>query len=362
MRILFALSGLHRYDRGAELAFISLAQELVKLGHHVTLFGSGDSRAGTSYAFKAVRSIRREHFESFPSIPLLRNESAYEELTFVPGLLWNYRPTDYDATLTCGYPFANWVLRRPTMAGHRPRHVFVTQNGDWPAFTRGSEYRLFGCDGLVCTNPDFYERNKDRWPSALIPNGVDTDRFAKALPQRDEFNLPGNGYVVLMVSALVPSKRVEAGILAASKIKDAHLVVAGDGPLRQEIDLLAAKLLPNRFTRLSVPSAEMPALYKSADVFLHLSREESFGNVFLEAMASGLPIVSYDSPRIRWIVGENEHLIASDDQIPMKLQEARNPVDGSEVTNRVQRAAMFSWKSAAKMYEDFLRGIVNKSR
>jgi glycosyltransferase involved in cell wall biosynthesis len=361
MRILFALSGLHRYDRGAEVAFIALAQELVKLGHQVTLFGSGDSRAGTSYAFKAIRSFRREHFESFPSIPLLRNESAYEELTFVPGLLWNYRPTDHDVTLTCGYPLVNWVLRRPTMAGHRPRHVFVTQNGDWPANARESEYRFFVCDGLVCTNPDFYERNKDRWPSALIPNGVDTDRFAKALPRRDEFNLPSNGFVVLMVSALIPSKRVEAGILAVSKIRDAHLVVAGDGPLRQEIDLLAAQLLPNRFTRLSVPSAKMPSLYKSADVFLHLSREESFGNVFLEAMAAALPIVAFDSQRLRWIVGENEQLIDSDHQIPMKLEEARNS-DTSEATNRIQRAATFSWKSAAKMYDAFLRGIVNKSR
>ena len=72
---------------------------------------------------------------------------------------------------------------------------------------------------------------------------------------------------------------------------DAHLVVAGDGHLRQEGDALAQQLMPGRYSRISLTAPEMPDLYRSADVFLHMSLLESFGNVFLEAMASGLPIV-----------------------------------------------------------------------
>ena len=41
MRILFALPGLHRHDRGAEVAFIAIARELARAGHAVTLIGSG---------------------------------------------------------------------------------------------------------------------------------------------------------------------------------------------------------------------------------------------------------------------------------------------------------------------------------
>ena len=92
-----------------------------------------------------------------------------------------------------------------------------------------------------------------------------------------------------MVSALIPSKRVKAGIEAVSKLPNAHLVVAGDGPLREEIDAQAAQLLPGRFSRLSVSQQRMPILYQSSDVFLHLSRDEPFGIVFLEAMASAFP-------------------------------------------------------------------------
>jgi glycosyltransferase involved in cell wall biosynthesis len=121
--------------------------------------------------------VARENFESFPSIPAFRNEYAYEEFTFFPDLLRRYRAADYDVTLTSGYPFTNWVLRRPTFRGSLPPHVFVTQNGDWPAQARNSEFRFFGCEGLICTNPDFYERNNARWRCQLIPNGVDYDRF-----------------------------------------------------------------------------------------------------------------------------------------------------------------------------------------
>ena len=126
------------------------------------------------------------------------------------------------------------MLRRPSSHGHRPQHVFVTENGDWPAYANQSEYRFFSCDGLVCTNPDFYERNRVRWRSKLIPNGVDCSRFSPGPGERGAFGLPKDRLVVLMVSALIPSKFIDVGIEAVSQIPDAHLVVAGTGPLRHD--------------------------------------------------------------------------------------------------------------------------------
>ena len=298
MRILFALPGLHQFDRGAEIAFISIAEELAKAGDAVTLIGSGSHRTLAPYRYLRAPCLTRMHFESFPSLPVLRNEYAYEELTFIPGLLCRYRPADYDVTLTCSYPFTNWILRRPALGASRPPHVFVTQNGDWPAYANDSEYRLFGCEGLVCTNPDFYERNRTRWRCRVIPNGVDIKRFHPGAVERQEFALPANRLIVLMVSALISSKRVDAGIEAVSRIPDAHLVVAGDGPLRQAINAKAARLLPGRFTQLSVAPERMPQLYRSADIFLHLCKEEAFGNVFVEAMACGLPVVGHEVPPV----------------------------------------------------------------
>ena len=362
MRILFALPGLHRYSRGAEIAFISIATELGKAGHSVTLIGSGLPAGAASYRFLRAPSLPRECFESFPTMPVLRDECTYEELTFIPGLLRQYRPAEYDVTLTCSYPFTNWALRRPVWRGSRTPHVFVTQNGDWPAYGTNSEYRLFGCDGLVCTNPDFYERNKTRWRSRIIPNGVDCDRFQPGAAHRQEFGLPTDRLTVLMVSALIPTKRVEIGIEAVSRLPGACLVVAGDGPLRQSIDVLAARLLPNRFRRLSLAPERMPQLYRSADVLLHLSKDEAFGNVFIEAMACGLPVVACNSPRARWIVGDDEYLFDTMDPLTIAQHlERAHQAPRSQRQVRVKKAAGFSWSRIGNMYHEFLEEVVAQS-
>lgn len=334
---------------------MSVADQLSAFGHQVTLIGSGEPRPGKRYRYVKVGSIDRSNFERFPFVPVLRSEYAYEELTYSFGLMKQFDPAEYDVTLTCGYPFTNWILRRSRIASKRPPHVFVTQNGDWPARSKHLEYRFFGCDGLVCINPDFHEHNKDRWNCRLIPNGVDLQRFSMGSADRERFSLPKDKLVVLMVSALIPTKRVTVGIEAVGRMPDAHLVIAGDGPLRADVDALAQRLLPARFSRLTVPAADMPLLYRCADVFLHLSLEESFGNVFVEALATGLPIVGHDSSRLRWIVGNNEQLVESRDIA--KIVDALKIASRQEADKRLQRrliAERFSWENIARQYEAFL--------
>jgi glycosyltransferase involved in cell wall biosynthesis len=343
---------LHRVDRGAEVAFIAIAEELAQAGNQVTLFGSGDVRPSARYNFVHVPAVRREKFEGWPTLPTLRNEAAWEEATFAPALLAKYHPADFDITVTCAYPFTNWALRRPVISGARPRHVFITQNGDWPAYSDRAEFRLFGCDGLVCTNPDYLERNCGRYRSVLIPNGVDLTRFRSGAAERDRFGFPASGPVILMVSALIASKNVRDGIEAVAKIPHANLVVAGDGPLRDDLSKLAAALLPGRYRQLTVPAADMPALYRSADAFMHLSTDESFGNVFVEAMATGLPIVAYDMPRTRWIVGDHAFFADGGEALPEAIDAALDPVQGAATEMR-ERAQAFGWPALAARYNDF---------
>jgi glycosyltransferase involved in cell wall biosynthesis len=173
------------------------------------------------------------------------------------------------------------------------------------------------------------------------------------------FGLPSDRPVILMVSALIPTKRVDLGVEAVSRMRDAYLVVAGDGPLRQPIDALAAQFLPSRFKRLSLTPDQMPSLYRSADVFLHLSKDEAFGNVFVEAMACGVPVVGYNSPRLQWIVGEDEFLFDGDDPhaITRCLELAReSPKSQRQI--RVTKAEAFSWRRIGKLYRDFLQDVV----
>ena len=359
MRILFVLPGFHRVNRGAEVALEAVATAIAgDQNDQVTLMGSGPPRASCPYAYRQVASVRREKFERMPQPPFFRDEGMYEELTFAPGLLRAFDPKDFDVTVTCSYPYVNWVLRRGRSG---PKHVFVTQNGDWPAQRLNAEYRFFGCDGLVCTNPDFYDRNQARWPSALIPNGVDVGRFSPGVGDRDEFGIPPDRPIVLMVSALIAGKRVLEAIESVSRVSDAHLVVAGDGPMRDRVDRLASELLPERFTRLTAPADRMGALFRCADLFLHTTLHESFGNVYIEALATGLPVVAHRSSSTEWILGEYADLVdtSQPDVLARAIEDGlRNPVE--DVAARAASAAeRFSWERIGADYRAFLGQVTS---
>ncbi|MEH6757981.1 MAG: glycosyltransferase family 4 protein [Parasphingorhabdus sp.] len=353
MKLLFALPGFHNYDRGAEVALMSVAEELAATGDDVTLMGSGQPRPGTSYHFEHIDARAREGFEKWPNFPPLRSETAWEDASFSVNLLRRYNPSEFDAVVTCSFPFTHWALRRP--ARRKPLQIFVTQNGDWPAYENRSEYRTFSCDGLVCSNPDYYERNRKKWNCALIPNGVDLSRFKPGQGDRARFGFPSDKRIILMVSAFIESKRVLEGIRAVSKMEDAYLVVAGDGPLRNEAQALADGLMPGRFQRISLTAGEMPLLYQSVDTFLHLSLLESFGNVFLEAWASGLPIIAHDTERLRWILGEYGYLCDTEDQ-PMLIRTLVDALSSGCTDNSVG-IDRFAWSTIAGEYRSFISGL-----
>jgi glycosyltransferase involved in cell wall biosynthesis len=361
MHILFALPGLHRFDRGAEVVFESVAQQISRQGkHRVTLVGSGDRRPDRSYDFIHVPTASRERFEHWPKLPFLRHEFMYEELTFAVRLATLPVVSEADVTMTCGYPYTNWALRRPRWGG-RPRHVFVTQNGDWPALGKGLEPSFFSCDGLICTNPLYLERNRDRWRSTLIPNGIDAAIFHPGAPRKAELGLPVDRPLILMVSALEPGKRVIEAIEAVANVPDAFLVVAGDGPLRDKIDLLAAELLPGRFLRRTFKRDEMPDLYRSADLFLHTKIQESFGNVYIEALSCGIPIVAHDDEVTRWILGEHAVLVDSTSKTSLTaaiLETLGAPGHGAEVAAWAH--ARYSWEVVAAKYLDFFTDVLDR--
>jgi hypothetical protein len=273
-------------------------------------------------------------------------------------LLLRFRPGDFDLTVGCSYPFVNWILRRG--AGECPKHVFITQNGDWMVQNRAAEYRFFDCDALVCTNPQYFARHAQRYPSVLIPNGVDPDRFSPGEANRAAYGLPAQGPIALMVSALIPSKRVIEGVRAAARIPGLFLAIAGDGECRQAVDDEAHRLLPERYLRLSLPREAMPGLYRCADVFLHMSRDEASANAYLEALATGLPIVTHDWEVTRWTLEDCAFLVNCADEQAItaalwRAIEEKSPEMVSRRRELVRRR--FAWSSIAEDYSIFLQQL-----
>jgi len=137
-----------------------------------------------------------------------------------------------------------------------------------------------------------------------IPPGVDCSRFRPAAPPRDlmcRFGLEGKT-VMLSVGRLVPHKGHELLLHAMAALPPLaaplHYLVAGLGPERDRLEALAQRLgLSGRVTFIGrVQDAELPTLYNLCTFFALANREvrgemEGFGMVFLEANASGKPVI-----------------------------------------------------------------------
>lgn len=142
----------------------------------------------------------------------------------------------------------------------------------------------------------------------VVPPGVDVERFRPATGGeeradiRASFGLPVERPLVLGVSRLVPRKGFDVLIDAVAQLdSDVVLAIAGDGRDRKRLIERAHRHgLAARVRFLGrVPDETLPGLYRSADVFAMPCRErwggleaEGFGIVFLEAAASGLPVVA----------------------------------------------------------------------
>jgi glycosyltransferase-like protein len=144
----------------------------------------------------------------------------------------------------------------------------------------------------------------------LIGNGVDTVRFSPAMDATDAalralLDLPAGNKVFLAIGG-VETRKNTIGILEAFRILHAghpssRLVIAGGASLLDHdayqaafAAALAASGLPQRAVIATgpLPQALMPALYRAADALVFPSVKEGFGLVVLEAMASGVPVVT----------------------------------------------------------------------
>jgi glycosyltransferase involved in cell wall biosynthesis len=108
--------------------------------------------------------------------------------------------------------------------------------------------------------------------------------------------------VLLTVSRLAPEKNVDFLADVLAQLPDACLAIVGDGPHRAALERQFAGLNANFIGYLK--GASLAAAYASADAFVYASETETMGNVVLEAMACGCPVVA---PRAGGIPSLVEH-------------------------------------------------------
>jgi glycosyltransferase involved in cell wall biosynthesis len=200
-----------------------------------------------------------------------------------------------------------------------------------------------------------------------IPNGVDRSRFVPAeggLEFPTEYGLKPKSYF-LTVGRLEPRKN-HATLLRAWAQMNAprpHLVVVGqrDFQYREVFELIETLGLQQDVKVLEdVSDAQIPVIYRHAKGFVYCSRAEGFGMPLLEAMASGIPVVSSANTALSEVCGDAALLVDPDS--PTKIRDAvlaldQKPELREELIRRGQlQAVEFTWeKSAQTVREIYLR-------
>ena len=135
-----------------------------------------------------------------------------------------------------------------------------------------------------------------RFQSTIIPNGIDTDYWRAAPSPR--YLLPGTRnlvYLGRLEERNGPDVAIEAFTRLARVLPDTRLIMAGDGPLRDDLEAMVPPELRARVEFLGAVYDQRPELLASSSVFLLPARAVGFSIMVLEAFAAGLPVVALPS-------------------------------------------------------------------
>jgi glycosyltransferase involved in cell wall biosynthesis len=172
-------------------------------------------------------------------------------------------------------------------------------------------WTLNRADQIFCYTEEDKRRVRElgvRSPIAVVSNGVDTERFTA--DGVGSTLVDADGPVVLFVGRFVEGKRPQLAVEAFAEVMeskpDAELYLCGEGSLREELEQRAAELgIRDSVTFLGhVPYKKMPSVYRSADVLVLPSRAEGVPRTIVEALSSGVPVVSSGLPQVRSAFGE----------------------------------------------------------
>lgn len=208
-------------------------------------------------------------------------------------------------------------------------------------------------------------------PTGLWSRGVDCSRFTPH--QRDEslrarWGLKENDRAVVYVGRLAAEKNLRMAVACYERIRTLHprakFVLVGDGPMRKQL----AEKHPDYILCGTQSGPDLARHYASGDLFLFPSKTDTFGNVVLEAMASGLAVVAYDD------AAAHEHIRHEENGIKAPLTQDDRFISGAlrlanqpTLLNRIRAQARLdalklSWDSRIEQFEKLVLNQNPKAR
>ncbi len=342
MKIVLVSSHLGRSSGGIQAWIYHAAEALLALGHEPILVG----QQGCIESDAAPPGVRVVVIQNRPGrIPGFKLLEKYKEIQSEFSRLQRELNADI------------WWIRLGLMAGAAVKNIGVpvvfVHAANYPEYTKMSRQNQIGPLWLkvwdsvrswIFTRIAYYvERRALRFSTAnvylsasrrqemadyygewvlpkshVVPPGVDLERFCPSKGERHNEVLR-----LVSVCRLVKDKNIQMVLRAVAILRDrgyaVQYSVAGEGSYDVELQRLVQELSLGSLVEFSGKVDQVETFYQSGDIFVLPSIYEGFGNVYLEAMACGLPCVALRSQPGRFLVAASE--IVEDGQTGRLLAE-----------------------------------------
>jgi len=197
----------------------------------------------------------------------------------------------------------------------------------------------------------------------VIVNGVDLQEFSPGNNQRSQWGLPAGVPLALFAGDIrISRKNLDTVLKALVYVPDLHLAVAGITEGSPYLQLAQSLGLDERVHFLGL-RRDVPELMKAVDFFVFPSRYEPFGLVVIEAMASGLPVITASSTGAADLLTPESGIVLADSDDVEALAQALSLL-ASDRTLRQQMgqvartiAEQHSWTNMAQRYIDLFEEL-----
>ena len=259
--------------------------------------------------------------------------------------------------------WAGWFRRTPVIVNYRGGEArqYLTRSIRWIRPTLSKATRLVVPSGYL--EAVFREFSVG---SAVIPNIVDLELFRPAMER-----LGTEAFTLVVARNLEPIYGIDNALRAFSLARqircDLQLKIAGSGPQLETLQCLANELgIADAVTFLGRLDREgIVTLYHSADAMLNPSRVDNMPNSILEALASGLPVISTHVGGVPYMVQDAETalLVPADDPQAMASAILRL-ADDAELRGRlrsrgIEEVAQYSWAEVRPLWLGLYQQLVD---
>ncbi len=223
------------------------------------------------------------------------------------------------------------------------------------------------CDHLIANTEDIVAYLvREGWPAArahYLPNFV-TARDADPI-RRQQYYTPETVPLIMTMGRLHENKGFDVLLEALARVPNAYLWIAGEGPLRAQLEKMAEDLAVKPRVRFLGWRDDVPALLASCDLFVCPSRHEPLGNVVLEAWAHGRPVVAADSYGPGTLIDHLESgVLVPTDDAAMLAKGIRMVIGDPDLAERIARKgfevyrARFTEDAVVAQYLDLFERMV----